>query len=58
MGFDSLAVRWVIAVCVYFGTFVVLIDIVLLGADWSMILKGAVLFSLVVSTISVLLMWK
>ena len=58
MGFDSLAVRWVIAVSIYFSTCVVLMDIVLLGADWSMILKGAVLFSLVVSTISVLLMWK
>jgi hypothetical protein len=58
MGFDSLAVRWLAAVLVYFVTFVVLMDVLLMGGDWSIILKGAVLFSLVVSTISILLMWK
>ncbi len=57
-GFNSLLVRWLIAVVVYFGTFVVLMDVFLMGADWSMILKGAVLFSLVVSTVSILLMRK
>lgn len=58
MGLDSLAVRWLIAVVVYFASFVVLMDIFVLGADLSMVLQGAVLFSLVVSTICVLLMWK
>jgi hypothetical protein len=58
MGFDSLAVRWLVATVVYFVTFVVLMDVFLMGGDWSMILNGAVLFSLVVSTISILLMWK
>lgn len=58
MGFDSLVVRWFIAVAVYFATFVVVMDIFLVGADWVITLQGAVLFSLVVGTISVVLMWR
>lgn len=58
MGWDLLAVRWLIGVVVYFATFVVLMDVFLMEVDWPLILKSAILFSLVVSTISIVQMWK
>ena len=58
MGLDSLGVRWLIAVAVYCVTFVVLMDVVLFGADLSMIVQGGIMFALIVSTICVLLMWR
>ena len=58
MGRDSLVVRYLIGVLAYFVTFAVLMDVFLMDADFSLILQGAGLFALVVSTISILLMLK
>ena len=57
MGLDSRGIRWLIAVVVYFVSFVVLMDVFLFGADFSMIVQGGIVFALIVSTICVLLMW-
>jgi hypothetical protein len=58
VGRESLIARWLIGVLVYFTAFVIVLDVFLSGADFSLILQGAVLFSLLVSTVCVLLMWK